>query len=91
MIRLFGNDNKGLSWSVGGMFGGLVVGMTFNKHIWLDAIECWFLDRVWIDCRSNERGNKLYALSRHSWFRSQQETSRIKKVDAPPVVGGVAV
>jgi len=27
VIRKYGNGNKGLSWSVGGMIGGLVVGM----------------------------------------------------------------
>lgn len=35
MIGKFGNGNKGLYWTVGGMFGGLVVGITLaNIYGW---------------------------------------------------------
>ena len=37
MIRLSGSGNKGLSWSIGGMLGGLVVGIT------LASINGWTL------------------------------------------------
>lgn len=35
MIGQVGNDNKGLYWSIGGMIGGLIVGLTLaNIYGW---------------------------------------------------------